>query len=322
MKKLFVNGHGWSGSSAFIDLLQSVDAVSLIPGEFDDFRVPGSMRDALTGDLKKIVKMRSHRVPSIFFVLRFLIRGIIPDMLWPSFIRGKSIKRSKSANLGFGYLSEWFLFKKTKLKLFKCVRMGSYNDKVNDILKTWFDDICSIYGKNTNIVTVEQALLFDDDPELYSWINADKFIIFLRNPTKQLESTKESQVLYSNYPWQAQFLIGSNCSFELQAHRVFLETSVRRYKWIENFFVDTDPSSVLFVDFDSFLYNFETTLSSIQNFLNQELKFDSEDFNITDSKARDLPYEGLDPSLDELIREAGDSYKKFKEKLKENYTVV
>ena len=322
MKKLFVNGHGWSGSSAFIDLLQSVDAVSLIPGEFDDFRVPGSMREALTGDPKKIANMRSHRVPSIFFVFRFLIRGMVPDMLWPSFLRGKSIKRSKSANLGFGYMSEWFLFKKTKFRLIKCARSGSSSNETKDILECWFDGICSIYGQDANIVTIEQALLFDDDPAIYSWIDADKFIIFLRNPSKQLQSTKESHVLYSDYPWQAQFLIGSKLSFESQAHRVFIETSVRRYKWIEDFFADIDSSSVLFVDFDSFLYDFETTLLSIQNFLSQELNFDTKDFKITDSQARDSSYEGVDASLNKLINEAGDSYEKFKEKLKEKYLVV
>ena len=322
MKRLFVNGHGWSGSSAFIDLLQSVDSVSVIPGEFDDFRVPGSMREALTGDPKRIANMKSHRVPSIFFIFRFLIRGIVPDILWPSFIRGKSIKRSKSANLGFGYLEEWLLFKKTKFRLSKCVRSDSSSEKINGILECWFDGICNIYGHNRNIVTIEQALLFDDDPALYSWTKPDKFIVFIRNPIKQLQSTKESDVLYSNYPWQAQFLIGSNRNFETQAHRVFVETSVRRYKWIEDFFSDCESSSVLFVDFDSFLYDFEKTLLKIQKFLGQELKFNHDEFNIFDSQARDFSYEAADNSFDELMSEAVSSYEDFKANLKKNYAVI
>lgn len=322
MKRLFVNGHGWSGSSAFIDLLQSVGPVSVIPGEFDDFRVPGSMREALTGDPKRIAKIKSHRVPSIFFIFRFLVRGIIPDILWPSFIRGKSIKRSKSANLGLGYLAEWLLFKKTKCRLSKCVRSDSSIETINGILDCWFDGICNIYGHNGNIITVEQALLFDDDPALYRWTKGGKFIVFIRNPIKQLQSTKESEVLYSGYPWQAQFLIGSNCNFETQAHRVFVETSVRRYKWIENFFSGCESSSVLFVDFDSFLYDFEITLSKIQNFLGQELQFNHDEFDICDSQARDVSYDAGDSSFDELMSEAASSYEDFKANLKKNYAVI
>ena len=322
MKRLFINGHGWSGSSAFIELMQSDDTLGLIPGEFDDFRVPGTMREILTGDVKKISNMRSHRVPSIFFVLRFLIRGIVPDLLWPSFIRGKSIKRSKSANLGAGYLAEWFLFKKTKFRLSKCAHSVSNNNKINDILESWFDGICTIYGKNKNIITIEQALLFDDDPSLYSWTKADKFIVFIRSPRKQLQSTKESDVLYSNYPWQAQFLIGSNRSFEAQAHRLFIETSVRRYKWIESFFSDYESNSVLFVDFDSFLYDFEETLFKIQKFVGEDLNFNHDEFNISDSQVRDLPYETTDNSLEELMSDAESSYDAFKANLKKLYAVI
>ena len=47
MKKIIVNGHGWSGSSAFINFLESSESNEyvIIPGEFDDFRVPGTMRE-------------------------------------------------------------------------------------------------------------------------------------------------------------------------------------------------------------------------------------------------------------------------------------
>ena len=37
MKRIIVNGYGWSGSSAFIDLLNSLktEEYCIIPGEFD-----------------------------------------------------------------------------------------------------------------------------------------------------------------------------------------------------------------------------------------------------------------------------------------------
>ena len=69
MKKVIVNGHGWSGSSAFIELLknQSNPDYILVPGEFDDFRVPGTLRELFESD--KLPK--SHRKRSKKSILKF-----------------------------------------------------------------------------------------------------------------------------------------------------------------------------------------------------------------------------------------------------------
>ena len=40
IKKLLVNGYGWTGSSAILDYLSDFKNISLVPNEFDDFRVP------------------------------------------------------------------------------------------------------------------------------------------------------------------------------------------------------------------------------------------------------------------------------------------
>ena len=67
----------------------------------------------------------------------------------------------------------------------------------------------------------EQILLFDDDPKIYQWLDFDKLILFIRQPEKQLSATLESKVLYSNYPWQAEFLTGSVGQNNTRKYQIF-----------------------------------------------------------------------------------------------------
>ena len=78
MRKIFINGHGWSGSSAFIDFLNKTTSTDylVVPGEFDDFRVPGTMREALSGSNSTPSSHRQRRPSSLF---KLWLRSLISD---------------------------------------------------------------------------------------------------------------------------------------------------------------------------------------------------------------------------------------------------
>ena len=87
MKRIIVNGHGWSGSSAFIDFLNCFENEKYITitGEFDDFRCPGTMRNAFENNILPISKRTSNKK----LIFGLFIRSLINDRLLPEKITGK-----------------------------------------------------------------------------------------------------------------------------------------------------------------------------------------------------------------------------------------
>ena len=112
MRKIFINGHGWSGSSAFIDFLNKTprNEYVVIPGEFDDFRVPGTMRAFL--DINNLSKPLSHRARSRKSLFKLWLRSLINDrwLQQSSYInqlsraQASSLLRSNSTDLNISKL--------------------------------------------------------------------------------------------------------------------------------------------------------------------------------------------------------------------------
>ena len=54
MVKVFINGYGWTGSSAVSEALRKYSNVNFVPNEFDDLRVPYGAYDLYQQKLEKI----------------------------------------------------------------------------------------------------------------------------------------------------------------------------------------------------------------------------------------------------------------------------
>ena len=173
MDRYVISGHGWSGSSALIDYLnchQSPDYV-LIPGELDDFRAPGTMREALTGGMPT----SSHRSGGLKWVAMLFLRGCVPDVLWPMSIKGGRILRRSALDRARQLFFENRAFKKTA----KLLARALSDDEKKVLLQKWMDTTCKYYHrpkKTARAIFIEQFFLFDDDAALYDWFNFFYFI--------------------------------------------------------------------------------------------------------------------------------------------------
>ena len=319
MKKIIINGVGWTGSTAFVNLLElkRKENYVVIPGEFDDFRVPGSMRESLlSSNVPKSSRWKNlkPRAPLI-------IRSLVSDKIWPNLERGKTIKRVNAAMLSSGIFREKRIFDKYKSALFQ-------EDDIinrNTLLSNWMNDVCmnySRFNKRASMVFIEQFILFDDDPKLYSWFEFDKLILFIRRPETQLNATLEAYSMYDNYPWVAEYLIGRENENNTNKYELFTRTTMKRYSWVERFLKSIKPDKVLIVDFDSFLYDTQNTIEILSSNLNCDLNKNLELFDIENSRSRDKEWDNSKVNLSILLNEARVKYEIFKNNLSERYLVI
>lgn len=319
MKKIIINGIGWSGSSAFINLLElkRKDNYVVVPGEFDDFRVPGSMRETL---LSSNIP-QSSRWKNLKPGIPLIMRSLVSDKIWPNLERGKTIKRVNAAMLSSGIFREKLIFDKYKSAL-------SREDNMENrymLLSNWMNDVCmnySRFNKKASMVFIEQFFLFDDNPKLYSWFEFDKLILFIRRPETQLSATLEAHGMYDNYPWVAEYLIGRENENNTNKYELFTRTTIKRYSWIEKFLKSINTDKVIIVDFDSFLYETENTMEILSNNLDCELKKNLELFNIENSRSRDKEWNNSIIDLSMLLNEAQAEYEIFKNNLSDRYLVI
>lgn len=316
-KKIFVNGIGWSGSSAFVDLLNNTqsDRYVVIPDEFDDFRVPGTMRDALVkGDLPI-----SHRRYTLKMQLKFLLRAIFPDRIWPKFLPGQKTTRKAAIKLLGNQLFEASALRKFGKKVIN--EPEFHKRKV--ILREWLTELCAYYSRRLSSdgsIFVEQFFVFDDMYKYYDWVDFDHLIIFIRAPSYQLRATQESEILYHDYPWQADFLLGAYS--QKRKYEVFLDTTINRYKWILKFVGNFDANKVIFVEFEGFLQNFQKVLDDICEIIDVELSDNSKKFDIEASIKRNLKWDDTSYGLEAQLKSADQCYQEFVECIKSQYTYL
>ena len=319
MKKIIVNGYGWTGSSAFIDFLGIIqnDDYFIIPGEFDDFRVPGTMRECLTSSNFP----RSQRAKNIKTNHRLFVRSLVPDKVWPNIKRGSTIRQKDAKMRTLGIYKEKLLFNRQA----KLMTSNKNNISQHKLLADWMDRLCAIYSSinsGSSSVFIEQFFLFDDDPKIYDWFDFDKLILFIRRPETQLNATLESVVLYNDYPWVAEFLIGRETENNSNKYELFIKTTVNRYSWIKRFLDSINPEKIIVVDFDSFLYDTKNIIELLSKKLDLNFEENLNFFDIKNSRSRDLPWDNSILNFSKLLQGAQDHYEVFKADLSKKYFTI
>lgn len=319
INRYIINGHGWSGSSALIDYLnchQSSDYI-VIPGEFDDFRTPGTMREALTGGMPK----SSHRCSGLKWVIKLFLRGCVPNVLWPDSFKGGRILRRAALKRARQLFFEDRAFKKTT----KLLARASSGDEKKVLLQKWMEIICNYYcrpQKTARAIFIEQFFLFDDEAWLYDWFEFSRLVLFIRRPSTQLAATLESNVLYNNYPWQAEFLIGQPSSDNRRKFELFLTTNIKRFEWIESFLATMSPEKVLIVDFDDFLDDPDGVFEGLSSNLGLDLPSNIPEFDIEASRLRNREWDNAVIDLSNELIFAEKAYERFKANLAKNYSLI
>ena len=218
------------------------------------------------------------------------------------------------------FSSEKKIFKKYAKVIYKSPKVFDREK----ILKSWMNEVLNFYKRShpkANTFFIEQFFLFDDEYTLYKWFDFDKLILFIRDPYYQLQSTLESKILYSNYPWQAQFIIGGGSKFDLRKYELFIETTKLRYQWIIKFLKNYEKDKIIIVDFDDFINNYEQTIKFLSKKLEIDLQHKSK-FNIMDSRKRNKKWQNTNYNLDFKLNLISKSFIDFKKDLSRIATTI
>ena len=98
MVKVFINGYGWTGSSAVSEALRKYSNVNFVPNEFDDLRVPYGAYDLYQ---QKVGKIKNNSSVSFSALAEFDISSGMPKH------RDKGFKAAlPSLFRAFAYISQ------------------------------------------------------------------------------------------------------------------------------------------------------------------------------------------------------------------------
>ncbi len=265
-KKILITGYGWTGSGALRDMLSEYSSVSIIPREFDDIRTPGALADVIYGKLKnkEVAAAPSLQSASIPYMLKFIIRGLVPDFFWPKYLKGKSTARSYSLQLGINLYKERGLYK----NCIKNIELASNEDEVYKIASNWLESVISLYAKSSSYVVFDQPIIYDCHGDIWPKIFKDsKLILVTRNPLDQMGAIlKEGPQFIRPVPWNVEFIYGRD-SYKNRPLSFFMETTAARYSLISETYNRIGEDNMLVVQFENLINNYETTKKNIENFI-------------------------------------------------------
>jgi hypothetical protein len=266
IKKILVSGYGWTGSTAVIDMFKEYNSISVIPHEFDDFRTPGAIGDAIYSKLndQKVNIGPSRRSASIAYILKFIMRGVVPNSLWPKSMKGKSIDRGYSLKLGLDLFKERGLYK----KCINNISDASSEDEVFAIASNWIESVARIYSKDNSFVAFDQPIIYDCHGVFWPKVfNNYKLIVISRNPLDQMGSIlRDAPYFIRPVPWNVEFLYGRD-SYKNRPLSFFMETTLERYTLISETYNRIGAENMLVVQFESLVNDYKATKKSIESFI-------------------------------------------------------
>ena len=265
-QKILVNGYGWTGSTALVQMFSEYAEVSVIPNEFDDFRVPGAIGDVMDWKLRE---QEIHSNPSRRFdcmksyLFPFFIRGLVPDGLWPKLARGGATTRKEALMIAVNYIREFFLYK----KCITGISAAASKQEVFEIASGWIEKIVGLYSHKSRHVVFDQPILFDCHTDYWPKVfDGSKLILLARNPLDQMGSIlKDGSQLLEAPNWYVGFLYGRD-SHVNRPLEFFMQTTLERYKFIMDTYEKIGPENMLVVQFENLVKNYEVTKSQIEHF--------------------------------------------------------
>ena len=266
-QQILVSGYGWTGSTALIQMFNEYGDISVIPNEFDDFRTPGAIGDAIHS---KLSNQEIHSKPSRRFgcmknyIFPFFIRGLIPDIFWPKSIRGGSTSREESFKLAINLTRENTLYK----KCLAAISGAHSKEAVFKIASGWIERVTNLYLNNSKYIVFDQPILYDCHEEYWPKVfENSKLILIARNPLDQMGSIlRDAPQLLKAPNWYVGFLYGRD-SYVNRPLGFFMETTLERYKLISDTYHRVGPDNMLVVQFENLVNNYEITKNRIESFV-------------------------------------------------------
>lgn len=266
-QKILVSGYGWTGSTALSEMLLEYEDISVIPNEFDDFRRPGAIGDAIHSKLNNQMfdAKPSRRFGAMKnYLFLFFIRGLVPDIFWPKSVRGGATPRKESLRIAINFALENSLYK-------KCVTGISNAQNNLDIFKAasdWIEKVINLYSDTSKYVVFDQPIVYDCHGEYWPKVFIDsKLILITRNPLDQMGSIlRDAPQLLEAPNWYTKFVYGMD-SYANRPLTFFMATTIERYNLITDTYLKVGSENMLVVQFESLVNNYEVTKDRIEQFI-------------------------------------------------------
>ena len=197
--KVFINGYGWTGSSAVFEAVCNHSSTSFVPNEFDDLRVPfGMMDEAIrkieifngndpisfsrlaiddTNRSAPIKRFKGWKSCALNFLRAFYI---------PLPIRGLHERGIRYRIYFFKFFWQQIFEVLLTNKAKKLIRNSSNKRDVISILNKWLNSVSKCYGGKERLPTLfDQGLLLEHISEWLDYIDNGKVILVIREPKNQ-----------------------------------------------------------------------------------------------------------------------------------------
>ncbi len=326
IKKLFINGYGWTGSSAVYDYLSDCRDISIVPNEFDDLRVPYGFLDKVNmkihqlngkksksfsalADIEPNNKAISTRYKENFFIFKMLLRAFHIPIPFTKMWNKPFSYRSHFFSLFFKYSKEYSLTKNYLQK----INNSKSIDELKHLPSLWLDNIASIYAKQNNLICFDQALLIDNAIDIMDYLKNTYILVVIRNPKKQFADILSKEVKFlHNYPWRVRYLIGLGSNDLNEVVNIFVRSTERRLNEIIKL-KKKMKNKMLLIDFDDFLRNPEMLINKISHLTGLTLKnFNSSKFDIDKSRIRNENLNITDPTILNSVSQLKSKYMELK----------
>ncbi len=254
-----------TGSSAMVDLLREYDEIHIVQNEFNDFRAPGLVADQLDNQQDNEFKNEIGRITSLKSRLR-LIYGIFPILKW-------EIKTILEVKHRFKYnlirIKQLNLLKRLNTILVSTISVEEKFHQANH----WIQEVGRINNPSKEFVLFDQPLLSTINTGIWERVfNPFKLIVVYRDPKDQLAEIIKKGILYA--PYGAPNVTYSGVALESifgrnreSAITIHINAIKKRFEWIDNLKNELNRDSLLLVDFEGLVNNYNEYKIAIESFI-------------------------------------------------------
>lgn len=243
---VLVSGLLWSGSSAVLDMLDEYKSVSILTGEFDDFRRPGMIADHLSGRISNIYPSQIEK-----YLKRKEKFNI--DNRYNSNIDGKELRRLRATK-----------------KFIIDVNNKTENESIIELGRNWFNVIKEAYIEGKEFLAIDQPILlgqhFDIWPEVLSPF---KLIVVYREPKDQIAQIIKQNHLFLHMRSPDADIYGGD---RIGAIKYQVETLKARLNWLDKIQKHHGEDKVITISFEMFINHHEKIRKALENWLGLQEK--------------------------------------------------
>ena len=272
---ILICGLYFSGSTAVKDLLSEYSSITVIPGEFDDFRRTGLIGDHVSGlicdDYPSRVKILTKNcMDSSFLYSSHGVKAIIKNKIRYRFLKS-----------GLGrFTPVWVQARRKRMlladNLESCLSGASDTNKSCKLANSWIREVKKIYSRSSQFYIFDKPIFLGQHSDIWPEVfDPCKLIVVIRDPRDQIAVIISHKSLFKDYLTPTEGVIGKYGRGREAAIKYHLDMSLSRLKSAMKLQEDLGDKKVLIIRFEDIVKNTDRVQSLIEGFLG--LKLSDED---------------------------------------------